>query len=349
MQLPCTDGAAPRTPARSAAGRAAGAGGRTGWQQATRANVQPNPNAMVLATADAARRTVGARRAVQGDPARCRLFTFFSNYLSRKGAELSANPRAAAVMYWDVLRRQVRLEGRVTPTTAAESDAYFASRAWQSRIGAWASQQSAPIASRAELDARHRAARRGASACPRRPPATMLAPDPGVAIPRPPHWGGYHLWVEAVELWVEGVGAPARSGALDAHARACGRRLHAAGRGAPRACSLSSILRSHGHRRLQQARDATARAAAACGLWIVAGDRTLVQDLSFDLQRGEFLAILGRNGSGKSLTLHALAGLSAPPARPHAARRRGYALPCRAARSHAAWDCCCRIAKNRWR
>jgi pyridoxamine 5'-phosphate oxidase len=78
--------------------------------------------------------------------------TFFTNYLSRKGNDLAANPRAAIVMHWDALRRQVRLEGRITRTTEAESDAYFSSRAWQSRIGAWASQQSAPIGSRAELE-----------------------------------------------------------------------------------------------------------------------------------------------------------------------------------------------------
>ena len=117
--------------------------------QAARANVQPNPNAMVLATVDA-QGAPSARvilcKEIRPDTG---YITFFTNYLSRKGAELSANTRAAVVMYWDVLHRQVRLEGRVTPTTAAESDAYFASRTWQSRIGAWASEQSAPIASRA--------------------------------------------------------------------------------------------------------------------------------------------------------------------------------------------------------
>ena len=155
--------------------------------------MQPNPNAMVLATADqqgAPSARVVLCKEIRPDTG---YMTFFTNYQSRKGTELSANPRAAAVMYWDVLHRQVRLEGAVTPTTAAESDAYFASRAWQSRIGAWASQQSAPIASRAELERATRARRRGASACPRPPPSDDAAPDPGVAIPRPPHWGGYQL------------------------------------------------------------------------------------------------------------------------------------------------------------
>jgi pyridoxamine 5'-phosphate oxidase len=172
--------------------------------QAARANVQPNANAMVLATVDA--QGAPAARVVLCKEIRvdAGYITFFTNYLSRKGAELSANARAAVVMYWDVLHRQVRLEGRVTPTTAAESDAYFASRAWQSRIGAWASEQSAPIASRDELiRATDAAARRFGAPTPTSSDDT--APDPGVPIPRPPHWGGYRLWVDAVELWVEGV------------------------------------------------------------------------------------------------------------------------------------------------
>jgi pyridoxamine 5'-phosphate oxidase len=172
--------------------------------EATRARSQPNANAMVLATVDA--HGAPSARVVLCKDIRpdAGYITFFTNYLSRKGSELAANARAAVVMHWDVLRRQVRLEGRVTPTTAAESDSYFASRPWQSRIGAWASEQSAPIASRAELlRATDAAARRfGAPS-----PATSddAAPDPGVVIARPPHWGGYHLWVSAVELWVEGA------------------------------------------------------------------------------------------------------------------------------------------------
>ncbi len=171
---------------------------------AQRAKVQPNANAMVLATVDAhgapSARVVLCKE-IRPDTG---YITFYTNYLSRKGAELSGNARAAAVMYWDVLHRQVRLEGVVSTTTAAESDAYFASRAWQSRIGAWASQQSKPIASRSELErASEQAARRFGVPSPTT--SDDLAPDPGVAIPRPPHWGGYHLWVEAVELWTEGV------------------------------------------------------------------------------------------------------------------------------------------------
>jgi pyridoxamine 5'-phosphate oxidase len=172
--------------------------------EATRQAVQPNPNAMVLATADQhaqpSARVVLCKE-IRPQPG---YLTFFSNYESRKGIELAANPRAAVVMHWDKLRRQVRIEGPVIPTSAAESDAYFASRSWQSRIGAWASRQSTSLASRAALAAAaDRVARRFGV------PSPLLedghAADPGIAIPRPPHWGGYQLWAEAVELWVEGV------------------------------------------------------------------------------------------------------------------------------------------------
>ncbi|HEY6452318.1 MAG TPA: pyridoxamine 5'-phosphate oxidase [Steroidobacteraceae bacterium] len=172
--------------------------------QATRDAVQPNPNAMVLATADQhgqpSARVVLCKE-IRPQPG---YLSFFSNYESRKGTDLAANPHAAAVMHWDALRRQVRVEGPVVPCSAAESDAYFATRTWQSRIGAWASQQSTPVPSRTALaGAVERAARRFGVPSPLQCGPT--AADPGVHIPRPPHWGGYHLWAEAVELWVEGA------------------------------------------------------------------------------------------------------------------------------------------------
>jgi len=173
--------------------------------QATREQLQPNPNAMVLATVDARGRPsarVVLCKEIRPDRG---YLTFFTNYHSRKGEELAANPYAAVVMHWDALRRQVRLEGPVTQSSAAESDAYFASRAWQSRIGAWASEQSAPVASRAELvAAAERTAQRFGA------PSPLADADAAVAatlnIARPAHWGGYHLWVESAELWVEGAG-----------------------------------------------------------------------------------------------------------------------------------------------
>jgi pyridoxamine 5'-phosphate oxidase len=172
--------------------------------EATERAVQPNPNAMVLATADA--QGIPAARVVLCKELQPRpgYLTFYTNYQSRKGRELDTNPRAAAVMHWDALHRQVRVEGRVTRTSAAQSDAYFASRAWQSRIGAWASEQSEPVATRGDLYVA--VARVAAQFGAPTPDADLAAPDPGVVIPRPPHWGGYHLWVEAVELWVEGSG-----------------------------------------------------------------------------------------------------------------------------------------------
>jgi pyridoxamine 5'-phosphate oxidase len=120
-------------------------------------------------------------------------FSFFTNYTSRKGAELEANPHAAVVFHWTALERQVRIEGRVERTTPSESDAYFQSRPSGSRIGAWSSPQSAVIHDRAaleELYERFRAAH----------------PD-DTAIPRPDHWGGYRLTPERIEFW---QGRPSR-------------------------------------------------------------------------------------------------------------------------------------------
>ena len=169
------------------------------WQQ----RLQPNPNAMVLATSDPdgrpSARVVLCKEIVE----RPGYLVFFTNYLSRKGRQLTDNPRAAAVIHWDALHRQVRVEGPVVEAPAADSDAYFASRPWQSRVGAWASEQSAPVASRETLQ------KAVASTAER-----FGVPDPQMAgdaqeefvIPRPPHWGGYRLWVDSVELWVEGEG-----------------------------------------------------------------------------------------------------------------------------------------------
>lgn len=162
---------------------------------------QPNANAMVLATVDAAG-SPSARVVLCKDiVAAPGYVSFYTNYASRKGRELAANPRAALVMHWDALHRQVRIEGRVVRAPAEESDAYFASRPWQRRIGAWASAQSEPVGSHAELvDAVAATARKFGAPIP----GPEDGPDPGVSIPRPPHWGGLHLWADAVELWVEG-------------------------------------------------------------------------------------------------------------------------------------------------
>ncbi|HEY0767010.1 MAG TPA: pyridoxamine 5'-phosphate oxidase [Steroidobacteraceae bacterium] len=173
-----------------------------GWlAEAWAARAQPNANAMVLATSRDAKPSarVVLCKDIVPQPG---FIVFYTNYLSNKGRQLKDNPRAAAVMHWDALHRQVCIEGEVVPAPAADSDIYFASRAWQSRVSAWASEQSEPISSRAALLAAVTAvARRFGAPTPGSPGAddTMR-----VTIPRPPHWGGYRLWADAVELWVEG-------------------------------------------------------------------------------------------------------------------------------------------------
>ena len=171
--------------------------------QAVSDAAQPNPNAMVLATVDEGGRP-SARIVLckQIDPAGgCVLF--YTNYGSRKGRELAANRRAALVFHWDHRHRQVRIEGSVETLSTAENDAYFSTRPWQSRLGAWASEQSRPVASRQELADNVAAAARRLDI----PYAGPGAPEPhriDVDVPRPPHWGGYRLRADAVELWVEG-------------------------------------------------------------------------------------------------------------------------------------------------
>jgi pyridoxamine 5'-phosphate oxidase len=171
--------------------------------QAVAAHTQPNPNAMVLATStregQPSARVVLCKEIVP-QPG---FIVFYTNYLSAKGRQLKDNPRAAAVMHWDALHRQVRIEGPVVAAPEADSDAYFASRAWQSRLGAWASEQSEPIGSRARLlEAVKEIARRFGAPTPGAPGADDSLK---VTIPRPPHWGGYRLWADTVELWAEGA------------------------------------------------------------------------------------------------------------------------------------------------
>jgi pyridoxamine 5'-phosphate oxidase len=169
--------------------------------QSWQSRQQPNPNSMVVATADP-QGNLSARvvlcKEIVPQPG---YLVFFTNYLSRKGRQLQRNPRAAAVMHWDALHRQVRIEGPVVRAPEADSDAYFASRPWQSQIGAWASAQSEPIGSREDMQA---AVARAAERLGTPLPDSGAPAAAGIRVPRPPHWGGYHLWAESVELWVEG-------------------------------------------------------------------------------------------------------------------------------------------------
>ena len=156
---------------------------RRWFDEAARAG-QPQVNAMTLATADAdgrpSARTV-LLKGVDDDG-----FQFFTNYESRKAAELEANPRAALVFLWIPLERQVRVTGDVARLTAEESDAYFATRPRGSQVGAWASQQSRPLAARAELEERWQQLE------------DRYGHDP---VPRPGHWGGYRVVPREIEFW----------------------------------------------------------------------------------------------------------------------------------------------------
>jgi len=146
---------------------------------------EPNdPNAVALATA-----TAGAAPSVRMvllkgvDP---RGFVFYTNFESQKGQELLANPQAGLCFHWKSLRRQVRVEGKVEQVTDAEADAYFASRARDSRIGAWASRQSRPLTGRFELE---------------REVARFAAKHAFGEVPRPPYWSGFRLVPSKIEFW----------------------------------------------------------------------------------------------------------------------------------------------------
>lgn len=143
----------------------------------------PEPNAMVLATADAEGRPSARTVLLKGYDQRG--FTFYTNYESRKGTELAANPRASVVFPWFAMRRQVVACGTASPVDRAETEAYFATRPRGAQLGAWASPQSTVVADRGVLDQRlAEAARR--------------FPD---QVPAPPHWGGFRLVPESVEYW----------------------------------------------------------------------------------------------------------------------------------------------------
>jgi len=159
---------------------------RRWFKGAERARV-PEPNAMTLAT-NAHRRRPSARMVLLKGVDQ-RGFQFFTNYESRKGRELAANPQAALVFYWREVNRQVRVIGRVSKLPAAESDTYFATRPRRSRIAAVASRQSSVIASRAALEARY---------------AAIAAKYPDGAAPRPINWGGYGVHPDEIEFWQHG-------------------------------------------------------------------------------------------------------------------------------------------------
>ncbi len=154
------------------------------WFAEAAASEINDPNAMTVATCTAS--GIPSARIVllkDYDPDG---FVFYTNRDGRKGGELIANPRAALLFHWKTLQRQVRIEGDVVPVTNTEADAYYATRARISRLGAWASLQSRPLPARAVLEERVR---------------DFEARYPGEDIPRPPHWSGFRVIPATIEFW----------------------------------------------------------------------------------------------------------------------------------------------------
>lgn len=146
---------------------------------------EPNdPTAMALATAGRGGRPSVRMVLLKGHDERG--FVFYSNLDSRKGQDLAANPQAALLFHWKSLRRQVRIEGPIETVSAEEADAYFATRSRESQLGAWASDQSRPLDSRAAFEARYEAAR---------------ARFEGGEVPRPPRWAGWRVVPDRIEFW----------------------------------------------------------------------------------------------------------------------------------------------------
>jgi pyridoxamine 5'-phosphate oxidase len=157
-----------------------------GWFAEAEAAEPNDANAMALATADGQGRPSVRMVLLKGHGEDG--FTFYTNLDSRKGAELAANPQAALLFHWKSLRRQVRVEGPVEAVSEAEADAYFATRSRDSRLGAWASDQSRPLDSRAAFEARYEA---------------MKQRFGEGDVPRPPRWSGFRLAPERIEFWTD--------------------------------------------------------------------------------------------------------------------------------------------------
>ncbi|MEM9081969.1 MAG: pyridoxamine 5'-phosphate oxidase [Planctomycetota bacterium] len=167
------------------------------WDEAHAKKVQRNPNAMTLATVNAQGQPQARIVLLKKFDLEAGRIVFYTNRESDKGKALAANPRAAAVIHWDQLDLQVRIEGPVTESPDAESDAYFESRELEKKLGAWGSRQSRPLADRDELITQVASAALELG---------VQIDDEEAPVARPAHWGGYRLWAERVELWCAGVG-----------------------------------------------------------------------------------------------------------------------------------------------
>jgi pyridoxamine 5'-phosphate oxidase len=157
------------------------------WFEEAKRQEPNDPTAMALATADGDGRPSVRMVLLKGFDAQG--FVFYTNFESRKGEQLLANPRAALCFHWKSIRRQVRIEGPVGTVSAAEADAYYATRPRDSQIGAWASRQSRPLESRFELEKRV---------------AQFTAKHALGKVPRPPYWSGFRVAPERIEFWQDG-------------------------------------------------------------------------------------------------------------------------------------------------
>lgn len=158
------------------------------WLAEARESEPNDPTAMALATVDA--QGMPSLRMVLLKDVGPQGFVFYTNFESRKGEQLLANPKAGILFHWKSLRRQVRVEGAVTQVSEAEADAYFASRPKDSQIGAWASAQSRPLAGRFELEKRV---------------AKFAAKHALGKVPRPLYWSGFRIAPERMEFWQDGT------------------------------------------------------------------------------------------------------------------------------------------------
>jgi pyridoxamine 5'-phosphate oxidase len=156
------------------------------WFALARDSEPNDPEAMALATADASGRP-SLRMVLLKEHGRDG-FVFYTNEQSAKGEQLRENPRAALLFHWKSLRRQVRIEGGVERVTDAQADAYFATRARDSQLGAWASDQSRPLDRRETFERRF---------------ADVQQRFEGAEVPRPPYWGGYRVVPDRIEFWTD--------------------------------------------------------------------------------------------------------------------------------------------------
>jgi len=171
--------------------------------EAMQKKLQRNPNSMTAVTVSEdgqpSARVVLCKEFI-ADPG---YLVFYTNYKSDKARQIASNDKVALLFHWDSFGRQVRIEGQAVLSPAEESDTYFASRDWGSQLGAWGSDQSSPLESRAALIAQvgRRAVKLGLGAA-KNLKSIAIADQP--VIQRPPHWGGIRVWANRIELWIEG-------------------------------------------------------------------------------------------------------------------------------------------------